>query len=261
MNLFVNGSDVSAETSFVRLLDSSTVRGARRRRHVSPGDRRRLCIRQRGKIGGFGGDHPAGDVRAVFRQVFDQDVDGTAMTGSMSDQHDFVGGYQSVGHLQVKRTLLRYAITLIVRLMTMHQMMMIVMGVVWLDVDLVRRPAVSRVAKQMCGMVIDDDDHPCRVCSLDGRGLGCGRLQEFPQSRHFLDTELGVVGPFEQFTLLSDHEREFLSAAAMRHHLAQMSDQFDGIRPMHAARQSAMEQVLLKRRQLVMEMLAHARAR
>jgi hypothetical protein len=30
---------------------------------------------------------------------------------------------------------------------------------------------------------------------------------------------------------------------------------------MHAARQSAMEQVLLKRRQLVMEMLAHARAR
>jgi hypothetical protein len=65
------------------------------------------------------------------------------------------------------------------------------------------------------------------------------------------------VGLLEDFPVCADHECEFLTAAAVRGHLSQVSDEFERLIPRQTARQFAVREVLLKNRQLVMQMFAH----
>src|SRR6266436_4150868 len=98
----------------------------------------------------------------------------------MSNEDDFVRRYQGSGHLFIEGRFFGYAIPLIVSLLAMNQMVMVVVGVVGPDGHCTLRTALTEIAKNMCCMVIDNDDHPTRLNELVRGRFRSGQFKKLP---------------------------------------------------------------------------------
>ena len=115
-----------------------------------------------------------------------------------------------------------------------------VMGIVGLDGGFILGPAAVDIAKNMCGVMIDDYDHATRLWAYDRRRFRGGSLEKSTQPRNLIGTQLGCVGLLEEFPVSADDKSEL--AAAGRLHRAQMLDELECVVPMQAPRQFAMQQ-------------------
>jgi len=88
-------------------------------------------------------------------------------------------------------------------------MMMEVMRIVRLNGSLILRPAATEIAKEMCGMVIDNDDRSACLHGRSRRHFRSGALEKSPQSRYLFDPKLGGVGSLKDFPPRADEECEF----------------------------------------------------
>ena len=133
----------------------------------------------------------------------------------MSDKDDLVRGYQGRGHLFVKESLFRYAVTFVMSFLAMNQMTMEMTRIVGRDSDCALRSTLAEIAKDMRCVVIDDDDHSTRLIELARRRFRSSLLKKFPETRHFLDAEFGRVRSVEDFALRTDHESELISSVRL----------------------------------------------
>src|SRR5579863_773826 len=115
----------------------------------------------------------------------------------MSDQDDLVRGNQSPGHLFIEGCLFRYALTFIMSFLTVNQVAMKVVRIVGGDSGRILRSTLTEIAKDMRGVVIDDDHHSTRLNEFAGGRFRSGLFEEFPETRHLLDAELARARSFE----------------------------------------------------------------
>ncbi len=130
----------------------------------------------------------------------------------MSNQDDLVREYQGRGHLLVEGCLFGYAVTFIMSFLAVNQMAMEVVGIVGRDSGCILRSTLAEIAKDMRCVVIDNDHHSTRLSELALGRFRSRLFKKFPETRHFLDTELGRVRSLENFALRTDHEGEFISS-------------------------------------------------
>src|SRR5258708_32116813 len=97
----------------------------------------------------------------------------------------------------------------------MHQMVMVVVGFVGRDGHCIGRTALTEIAKNMCCMVIDDDDHPMRLNELVRGRFRSGQFKKLPKSRHLLDADFRRVRSLEDLTPCTDNEGEFISSMCL----------------------------------------------
>jgi hypothetical protein len=103
--------------------------------------------------------------------------------------------------------------------------------------------------------MIDDNHYPGIRHPINGVRFGAGSLEKFSQARHFVNPEILRVGTLEELAVSADHEGDLL--AAVRLDMSQMFNELYRVVPVHASRQFALQQILAKHGQLMMEMLAH----
>src|SRR5271170_4994083 len=138
-----------------------------------------------------------------------QDAHRTTFAGSISDEDDLVRRYQSSGHLFIEGRFFGYAIALIVSLLAMNQMVMVVVGIVGRDGHRILRTPLTEIAKNMCRMVIDNDDHPTRLNELVRGRFRSGQFKKFPKSRHLLHADFRRVRSLEDLASRTHHKGEF----------------------------------------------------
>ncbi len=134
--------------------------------HTPFGNRLDLGCGERRKINELDGLYAPRKVNVVLIQIVRQHAHRTTFAGSMSNEDDFVRRYQGSGHLSIEGRFFGRAIALIVSLLAMNQMVMVAVGVIGRDGLCIPRSALTEIAKNMCCMVIDNDDHPTRLNEL-----------------------------------------------------------------------------------------------
>lgn len=192
----------------------------------------------------------------VLVDVGHEHVDGAAFSAAVADQDDRTRGCQHVADFFVEGEILRDTVSLIMRLFSMHQMMMEVMRIVGFEGNFVLRSPDTPTAKYVRRVMIDDHDHAAGGVHRGHRHLRCCGFEETSQARYFFDPQFSCVGTPEEFTLRTDDEGEF--PTVRRSDLPDPLEEFESIAPMQASRQLAMQQSLMKNFDLVVQVLAHS---
>src|SRR5271166_6188168 len=98
----------------------------------------------------------------------------------MSDQDDLVRGNQGPCHLFIEGCLFRYALPFIMRFLAVNQVAMKVVRIVGGDSGCILRSTLTEIAKDMRGVVLDDDHHSTRLNELAGGRFRSRIFEEFP---------------------------------------------------------------------------------
>ena len=111
-------------------------------------------------------------------------IDSTALTCSMSDEHDLVGRREQLRDILIELNLLWNAFPFVVGLFTMDQMMMEPVRIIGVDCLLEIWMLIFAMLVHMRRMMVYDNNHARRLSERLGRGGGRSLPQKMTETRH-----------------------------------------------------------------------------
>ena len=180
----------------------------------------------------------------VLLQVARQHLRNIALTGTVTDQYNLLGGCQRDRHLLIKRGLLGNPIAAVVGFLAVDEVVMKMVRIVRLDADSILNLATAYVAVDVCAMVINYNHHPTRLGRLRFRRVHDCVLEKLSQPGYLLGAKFGGARTFKDFPLLANNKCGLVFAS--RFHVTQVSNEIQCVAPMHRSGQLSVEQTLMK---------------
>lgn len=165
-----------------------------------------FSIGEGGEVNVVGGDDAFGQEGVVLVEIVGEDQGGAAGAGGVADEDDFRSVEEIFGDGFVVLVFLGDAVTAVVGLFAVDEMVMEVEWVVGADGAVVVGDIGGDVLKDVGGVVVDDDDGAARG---GGGGMLVGHLgiaDEFAEVAELFDVEVVGAGLFEEGFLGSDDE-------------------------------------------------------
>jgi hypothetical protein len=173
----------------------------------------------------------------------------------MPNEDDALGRDKVLRDLFVEGVFLWNAIPLEIIFLAMDQVVLESEWIVGLDGSFVFVPAAAVIQIQMCGMMVNHDDHAPRLVCTGRFPQDFGFLQKLAQPGNIFHFQVMAARALEERALRADQERKLV--VSVRLDLANLLNQFNYGSPGEVSRQFAANKTLKQFFVIVTEMRVH----